>query len=225
MGRNENKRLSHQRLAPDAWIHCVVADMSHLQDACYGLNMLRLSQDRHPLPTTLRAKPLYQRRTLLPSTNMGPHAMVTECSTVLGRPNSHAERHRITTVPYALTTGCGIGGSHFHPRRSSGGCKPDVPPGAHTTLQKPISRSLSWTFIVGPRIHAGPPPVMGVNYSGRPISAAYRGDSDQTSNSEHRHPVPDDKEQDGVCPAVPLQAEEIQAHPHCRTLMASANPR
>ena len=43
-------------------------------------------------------------------------------------------------------------GRQQHTRRSGGGCKPDVPPRAHTTLQNPISRSLSWTRIVGPRV-------------------------------------------------------------------------
>ncbi len=92
-------------------------------------------------------------------------------SRVLGRPKSHPGRRQITTVPYALTMRSGIGGFHFHPGRSGGGRKPDVPPRAHTTLQNPISRRLSWTLFVGPGVHAGPPPVMGVSYSRRPIAA------------------------------------------------------
>ncbi|KAK4096479.1 hypothetical protein N658DRAFT_527718 [Parathielavia hyrcaniae] len=77
----------------------------------------------------------------------------------------------IPTVLYALTTRSGIGGFHFHARRSGGGCKPDVPPRAYAALQNPISRSLYWTLIAGPRVHAGPPPVMGVSYSRCPVAA------------------------------------------------------
>ncbi|KAK4150043.1 hypothetical protein C8A00DRAFT_37350 [Chaetomidium leptoderma] len=40
----------------------------------------------------------------------------------------------------------------------------------------------------------------------------YRGDNDQTSNPEHRRPVPDDiEEQNEVCPAAPPQVEESRA--------------
>jgi hypothetical protein len=112
--------------------------------------VLSSDQDRHPPPTTLRAMPPFQRRTPPPSPNTEPHTIAMECSAVLGRPKSHAERRRIVTVPYALTSRSGIGGIHFHPRRSGGDRKPDVPPRADTTLQNP-------TLFVGPRVHSGRP--------------------------------------------------------------------
>ena len=112
--------------------------------------VLSSGQDRHPPPTTLRTMPPFQRRTPPPSPNTEPHTMAMECSAVLGRPKSHAERRRIVTVPHALTPRRRIGGIHFHPRRSGGGCKPDVPPRAHTTLQSP-------TLFVGPRFHSRRP--------------------------------------------------------------------
>jgi hypothetical protein len=115
--------------------------------------VLNLGQDRHPPPTTLRTMPPFQRRTPPPSPNTEPYTIAIECSAVLGRPKSHAERRRLVTVLYALTSRRRIGGIHFHPRRSGGGCKPDVPPRAHTTLQNP-------TLFVAPRV-----------YSRRPIAA------------------------------------------------------
>jgi len=152
-------------------------------------------------------------------------------STVLGRLKSHPERRQITTVPYALTMRSGIGGFHFHPRRSGGGCKPDVPPRAHTTLQNPISRSLSWTLFVGPRAHAGPPPVMGASYSRRPIAApsfcaittAVTAIRRATQNAIIRFQTTEESRVECVLSCRRKWWRAGPVHPHCRATRAPAS--
>jgi hypothetical protein len=83
--------------------------------------------------------------------------MTMERSTVLSRPKSHAGRRRIVTVLYALASRSGIGGFHSHPRRSGGGCKPDVPPRADSTSTAQDNRhspqGKKRHVLEGPEIH------------------------------------------------------------------------
>lgn len=139
--------------------------------------------------------------------------MAMERSTVLSRPKSHAGRRRIVTVPSALTSRSGIGGFRSHPRRSGGGCKPDVPPRAHTTLQKPISRSLSWTIFVRLRIHAGLPPVMGAT------TAIRRA----TQNTVIRFQTTEESRVECVLPCRHERMRAGHLHPHSRSTKAPAS--
>ena len=123
---------------------------------------LCVSQDKHPLLATPHATPPLQTRMLLSPPTTQPHAMIAGASATPSRPQHRAEQRRITTALYASPMMSGIGVTHFHGRRLSVACKPDVqclPTRAYTTLQHPISRSLAWTPTIGLRVQAGPPPV------------------------------------------------------------------
>ena len=77
--------------------------------------MLRLSQDWH-LP------------------KMWLNCIAMDCSTILGPPQSRAERHLIQTAPYALTT-----------RRCGAACKLGIPVHGIRVSMFRVSRSCSWS--------------------------------------------------------------------------------